>query len=80
VSTDSGNRAVAGLNSEGEQTKRKAADRRRCLQIEEMGGNEASRYRAPRAVVQKQLVVHRSTTCQNALSFLRGAESGTNRS
>jgi len=51
VGTDSGIRAVAGLNSEGAQTKRMAADRRRCLQMEEMGGSEASRYRAPRAVV-----------------------------
>ena len=49
--TDSGIRAVAGLNSEGAQTKRMAADRRQCLQMEEMGGSEASRYKAPRAVV-----------------------------
>jgi len=36
------------LNSKGAQTKRRAADQQRCLQMEEMGGSEASRYRAPR--------------------------------
>jgi len=48
--------------------------------MEEMGGSEASRYRVPRAVEKKQLVVHRSRPCQNALSFLRVAASGTKRS
>jgi len=46
VGTDPGTQAVAGLNSEGAQTKWRAADRQWCLQIEETGGSEASRYRA----------------------------------
>jgi len=51
VGTDSGIQVVAGLNSEGFQTRQTAADWPRCLQIEEMGGSEASQYRALRAVV-----------------------------
>jgi len=51
VGTDWGIWAVAAFNSEGAQTKRMAAARQRCLQIEEMGGSEASRYIAPQVVV-----------------------------
>jgi len=50
VGPDSGIRAVAGINFEGGQTRRRAADWRRCSQIEERGGREPSRYRAPGVV------------------------------
>ena len=40
------------------------------MQIEEIGGSEASGYRAPWVVVSKQLVVNLTTACQRDSSFL----------
>jgi len=51
VGTDLGMKAVAGLNFEVAQTSWSGGDRRLGLQMEEMGGSEASRYRPPRLVV-----------------------------